>query len=328
MPYPGPPNTTSGSGQPSKKKNLRKIKSKPKPTPSSPSGGGGSPGGPYGPSGGMPHPNDTAAGTTGVPAADFDFLGLDELAGLNDLIIGTTTTAPADEDQQFQENGPGGVTGYTTEAKTSSFALEVAILKDMASGSPDEYAEMVGLLVRSGYLSLEDARFTSYTQTIGKAYVVALKDLYDQNQASKRLNDQGYATPYLSVWELLDQQAAEVDQDGDGIPDYEAGAGTAPKQVVNRHTDEATLTASVQSQAQSLLGRRLRDDEVAEYVTVFRGLEAEFNAAANSEEAVVDVTDPNPSGQAEAFVQGNYESEIGQQFGASYVSRLQQLMGL
>lgn len=328
---------------PTPKKKLKKIRPKPKilgpPVPSSagspfpPGVGNSQPAGsgvtsPYGTGTGGGTSGPTApydpggAAVTGVEDPSFDLFNLGEIGDL-DIIVGGTLRPLTDEEFQSQGGGPG-----KWQLTKSNIRTEMDAFKVMAVGDQDGYAQIVAGLVRAGYLNPDDARYSAYTQSIGAAYLAALQDVYDANWGAYTANQEGILTPFKSVLEILDDQGNEVDKDGDGLPDTLAGAGQAPKQIVNRFTDEAALQSAVQQQAHSLLGRKLNPDEVGQFVSIFRGLETEFNAAANSDAPEVSITDPNPTGQAEQFVQSGFQGEIENKYKGEYVSQLQSMLGI
>jgi hypothetical protein len=110
-----------------------------------------------------------------------------------------------------------------------------------------------------------------------------------------------------------------------------AGASVPKPGLVIQYSDPAVLRGLVQQAAQASLGRNLSAAQVNTFVNEFHAQEAAYSkklysAQQDTSGQQFELTQPNPSAQAQEFVDQGNPSEEGGQLLASYVGRLQAML--
>lgn len=111
-----------------------------------------------------------------------------------------------------------------------------------------------------------------------------------------------------------------------------APAGAPPSPLLIQHEDPKAIAAALQQAAQSTLGRDLSDAEVEHFISEYKAAEDAYGRQRQTAQDAttgqrVDLTAPDLSGEASAFVKAGHSAEAGQQQGADYISALEQMIG-
>jgi hypothetical protein len=193
-------------------------------------------------------------------------------------------------------------------------------LTNLSVKDPDAYQAMVDKLHDAGYLSdpQYEAAAGGYSSVAGSAFAKAATDLSVVNATD--------AGATLALDQFLKQR-------GDANAARKKDATAAAYVPTERsYTDPEAIKAAAKSEAESFLGRHLSDAEEAELVTHFRGLEtAVFDAvdAAGVQGQNATFTQPNPTGQIDAFVEGPGREQEGANYrAAQYGQALKRLFGV
>jgi hypothetical protein len=203
--------------------------------------------------------------------------------------------------------------GNTTNMVTIQEGLQR--LANLAASDPAAYAAMVDRLHRARYLT--DDQYAKagggYSNIVGAAFAAAATDTAVINGTP--------AGVHTTLDQLLDQKAAAGDkQDADTY-----------KPVQRTYTDPDAIKAQAKSAAEAALGRQLTDEEAARLTGHFRSLEnAEYDQidAAGRNKQNASVTDPNVTGQIDAFLDSNSEQEQANYRAAGYGQALMKLFGV
>jgi hypothetical protein len=259
---------------------------------------------------------------------------------LNGASIFTMSSGPADifNGQTQAGDGFGGATptygsgDHSQSANTVSNARSqmtvaqgVQWFLNLAVQHKDQYQHLVDMLHTAKYLT--DAQWASarggYSSDAAQQFALAAMDLAQVNTTEGGAN--------LGLFDFLDQKAK----------DSQATAAAAVQPVTRAFQDPATLKYAARQAAQNVLGRNLTPAEEAAFESQFRGKEnayydnvdatnqAQVGAqAAGTRGPANSVPQPDTTGQADSFVQGDQFAN--QRNGYSmleYVKAFQDLLG-
>ena len=194
----------------------------------------------------------------------------------------------------------------------------VTWFRNLSRTDPAAYAEMVDLLVGSGYLPEDAARKGVYSRDVGRAFAYAAADAAENVKAG---SDEDLRTFLQKV--RGEVSALQEQQEAEGRQEY---------QPVNRsYIDPAALAQTARAAAEEMLGRSLTDEEAQRFASKFRGLEDGYYDqidAAGRAEGAARVADPNATGQADAFLRApEFDDERTKQLTGNYMDALNQLLG-
>lgn len=230
----------------------------------------------------------------------WDVLGIEDLDQLSRFIF--STGAPLNQDGsplRYRQLGEMDLQerGVVTETNaTNMMTLDGGVqwFRGLVSKDPDLYARLIDLLKRGNYLPEDAALPGIYTRAAGTAAAYAMADASENWQA-------GSQDDLLTFLEKA-AQAADAAK--------EAAAAQAYEPVRRDYIDPAAIQQTARAAAMQLMGRGLTDEEAAAFASQFRGLEDSYFDqidAAGRAGKPARVTDPQPSGQAEAWIRGNPE---------------------
>lgn len=218
---------------------------------------------------------------------------------------------------------------------------------------PDAAGELAYELLAAGYYGWDSAdekrlreRLQPYKKKDGttsyrllwneddwEALETALRDtsVYQLNQYRLGGGDyKGYEEMIAERAEMgltMAEQGLGVDSGGGGYGwggggwGYGGGGGGGDMSV--QYTDPTALTEYVNTVAQEKLGRELTAEEASQFVERFHALEREFYG---NYHAKADRTNPDPTGQANAFIQELFAEEQEMQAGGEYFAALLSMM--
>lgn len=112
-----------------------------------------------------------------------------------------------------------------------------------------------------------------------------------------------------------------------------ANQGKAPASpLLIQHEDPKAIAGALQQAAQATLGRDLSDAEVEHFISEYKAAEDAYGRQRQSATDAtagqrVDLTAPNLTGEATAFVKDQHGAEAGAQNAADYVGALRQMIG-
>lgn len=191
-------------------------------------------------------------------------------------------------------------------------------LRQLSVKDTGAYNQMVIALRNAKYLTGrdEDLPLNGWSEEVGKALAYAANDLAGAYQEGEERD--------LPTW-LADRGKTFAES----LAEEEAANAYHP--VERTYTDPAALANEARDAAQNLLGRALTPEEEARFTSHFKGLESgmydQIDAAGRAKTAAT-VTNPNASGQADAFVRSpEFDADRTKQLTGSYMDALMKLLG-
>lgn len=184
--------------------------------------------------------------------------------------------------------------------------------------SPEARARIQSAMAQAGLIGKNDTfRVGVWDETSAKAYK---KVLAYANQGGIMAED--------ALQELLD--APQMDGDGSVGGELQQEPGK-----VSSTTSAVSLEEQMQQAARSRLGRKLRSNEIAKFVSIYQGMETGFNSKANAmqDEAAVSGEDasieeiPGIDAASSQFIDANYAQEEAEQSSYGYLEALKNLVG-
>lgn len=209
--------------------------------------------------------------------SDSQFTWKVSLAGTNPY-TGKPTTGPI-----MGPFSPGQNPNVSTRT-TMTVAGAMSWLRHLAvnnSSNDGQYDAIVHQLVAAGYLSPDKARYGSYTTDVGNAFLKSIADVWGVNNGVNK--DQGQLMTWGDHINAMIQAriaAGQIDPDTQLPVSGSGGNGpavpTAPVRKDN-YTNPDDVKKAINDAARNILGRHLTDDEVAQFQSVFHGMEASAN---------------------------------------------------
>lgn len=193
-------------------------------------------------------------------------------------------------------------------------------LANLSTKDPEAYTAMVDKLHDAGYLNDGDYAVAGggWSSAVADGFARAARDTAVVNSTTN-----GEST---TLDQLLGQKATA----NKALQDKLKADQFQP--VDRTYTDPTYLVGAAKSAAEAALGRLLTKDEEAKLTAHFRGLEtSKFDQidAAHKAGAGATITDPNPSGQIDDFLNsGELEQEQANFRTAGYGDALRKLVGL
>lgn len=261
----------------------------------------------------IPTQSQTDAGSPTTPGStEWWQAQLGDLYGQNVLIgIEPTHASHGNKNEGHgrlaMPEAPGG--GATTDNKYQTTQDLFKSVMALASKDPQQFMQVQGLLYDSGAYggsprtSIHWGQWTTDTAQ-------ALKEALRNYEAI------GPASGSPITWSEYLQQAAtqgRVNQGQGGVGG--AGAGASGSQTVL--TDPNALRATLQQAAMQSLDRALTPDELSKFVTSFQSQQGTAQQSTASE-----VTSPDASAQAQAFVEQEHPGEFQQHNATAYSNAL------
>jgi hypothetical protein len=261
--------------------------------------------------------NGGKAGTEAIPTA-FSALDGAELEPTAPFLMGYKTRTG-----ETQTPGPTSRLGGASTRNMLTVGGAAAWLASLSTKDQGAYAAMLEKLRNAGYLSQDDflAAGGKWSAQAGRAMALAARDTAVVNTTAE-----GRDTTFTQFIDGKQNVYA------DSLKAKEE-AGKQPYVPTERaYTDPEAIKAAAKSEAESFLGRHLSDAEESELVDHFRGLEtAVFDAvdAAGVKGENATFTQPNPTGQIDAFVEGPGREQEGANYrAAQYGQALKRLFGV
>lgn len=161
---------------------------------------------------------------------------------------------------------------------TMTMAGSISYLRGLAVNDPDSYNAVVHQLVAAGYLTPDKARYAGksgggYTLSVGNAFLQSAADVWSINQDKGAGATVRWADHMNSLIEGR-QAAGQIDENGMPIS---GGSGSQGPVRQDKYSDPASVKASINDAAMSVLGRHLTDAEAASFASAFHGQEAKWN---------------------------------------------------
>lgn len=216
---------------------------------------------------------------------------------------------------QIRNDSDGPIRAQSTQTAVTQSVDEYArAFAQMSVTNPKAFAQQQLEMYQAGFYGTGPPRFGVFTtDDLG-----ALKGAFSSYSAV--VNPKS-PTP-LTFADYMDHAARQVMANGGpGGGGGGGGVSRAPLQL----TDPTALNQTLQSAAQSALGRNLSDAELKTFVNHFHGLERN---AYNTAGAGGTYTSPDVTGQAMTEVDKQHSAEEQQKLAAGYEDTIQQLLGV
>jgi hypothetical protein len=276
---------------------------------------------------GSDNPYASSGTSTSSGGSSGDTFNLGNLAGQSVRTNFTDALSPTEQSTgsiqlgriPFQQRpGGSGILAESTDA--TSFMQQMASL---AATDPAQLAQYQLQMWQSGLFGsgkkLSDITLGKWTPDTAAAF----KKLVSSYTQADSLG--GLSTQQKSVFNYLDDLSAN--------PVGEAATQQQKPTTVNQYTDANSIVASAQSAAQAALGRNLTDDQVKAFVNEFHASQVQYNAAANKAQqdtsgGTFNLTQPDASADAQAYINQNFGTEQGAKRMSDYVLALEQMLGV
>lgn len=168
---------------------------------------------------------------------------------------------------------------------TMTVAGAMSWLRSLAvnnSSNDGQYDAIVHQLVAAGYLTPAQARYGSYTTPVANAFLRSVADVWGVNNQPGQ-GDQGKLMTWGDhIQALIDARkaAGQIDPNTELPISGSGGSGpvtpTAPVRK-DAYTNPDDVKYAINNAAEQLLGRHLTDAEVAQFQSVFHGMEQSAN---------------------------------------------------
>lgn len=148
------------------------------------------------------------------------------------------------------------------------------------SSNDGQYDAIVHQLVAAGYITPDQARYGSYTTQVGNAFLRSVADVWGINNGLS--GDQGQLVTWGDHISSMIQariKSGQIDPKTE-LPISSGGNGPATPTAPTRtdsYTNPEDVKKAINDAAVNLLGRHLTDDEVAQFQSVFHGMEKSAN---------------------------------------------------
>lgn len=212
--------------------------------------------------------------------------------------------------------------GNNRTLTTMTLAGSLSWLRWQSVHNKKLYNEIIGGLVRAGYVTPSEARYNGYTSAMAGKFLQSAIDVEQtNNDAGNKANNGGAVTTWWNHIDALAQgrEAAGQLDPNTGLPTSGSGGGgggapPAPPTRTDTYTNPADVKSALNTAAMSVLGRHLDPKEVASFQSAFHAQEEKANAQSyqqqldsfnNKATSPALVNAPTASAAAENYVDTN-----------------------
>lgn len=260
-----------------------------------------------------PQTNTSITTSASLPSGSNDVYNFGQDLGNSSVFLGTQKT--------YGVNGPDALKagGSNKPASSTSPVVKSAnsFMQTWANSSvtdPKFFAQYQMQLFASGFYGNSPPRWGVYTTTDAAAMKKAL-------QSYSGIVNPNDPNP-VTFADYLDHAMGQVNANGG----FGGGGGATRAPLTISYTDPAELHETLQTAAQSDLGRNLGPKELALFVKVFHGKEASAQRAAYN--GASSATNPEATGESQDYVAANNTKEAGERSTATYLDSINQLLGV
>lgn len=260
-------------------------------------------------------PQTAASITTSsaLPSGSNDVYGFGSDLGNSNVFLGTQTSYGKDGPDAIKQGGNNKpVTSSAPVVRSANSFMQT--WANSSVSNPQFFAQYQEQLYASGFYGSSKPRWGVYTTSDAAAMKKAL-------QSYAGIVNPNDPNP-VTFADYLDHAMSQVGANGG----FGGGGGSTRAPLTISYTDPAELHETLQSAAQSALGRNLNSDELNKFVSAFHGKEAKAQRAAYN--GASSATNPEATGESQDFVSTNNTKEAGERSTATYLDSINQLLGV